>query len=66
MAEKQNPSLLCQVKCNSNFFDNELSDSDVEIPLNPEISNTREQSHIITNEPIFGQRKVLQKARVEK
>ena len=35
VAEKPNSSLVPQVKCESNFIDNELSNRDVETPLNP-------------------------------
>ena len=49
VAEKPNPSLVSLAKRNSNFTDNELSNSDVEIPLNLKISNTHEPSNIITN-----------------
>ena len=35
VAEKPNSSLVPQVKCDSNFIDNELSNRDVETPLNP-------------------------------
>ena len=35
VAEKPNSSLVPQIKCDSNFIDNELSNRDVERPLNP-------------------------------
>ena len=35
VAEKPNSSLVPQVKCDSNFIDNELSNRDVETLLNP-------------------------------
>ena len=43
VAEKPNSSLAPQAKCNSNFTDNELSNSDIEILSNPEISNICKQ-----------------------
>ena len=48
-AEKPNSGLVPQVKCNSKIIENESINSNLEIPLNPEISNNREQSNIITN-----------------
>ena len=35
VAEKPNSSLVPQVKCGSNFIDYELSNREVETPLNP-------------------------------
>ena len=49
VAQKLSCSFVYQAKYNSNSIDNKLSDSDIEIPLNPEISNTHEQSNSITN-----------------
>ena len=42
VAEKPNSGLVLQAKCNSKIIENESSNSNLEIPLNPEISNNRE------------------------
>lgn len=42
VAEKPNSGLVPQAKCNSKIIENESSNSNLEIPLNPEISNNRE------------------------
>ena len=49
VVEKPDSSLVPQVKCDSNFIDNELSNRDVEIPLNPEISNIYKRNITIIN-----------------
>ena len=49
VAEKPSSSLVPQAKCDAKFIDDKWSNGDVEIPLIPDISNTREQNNIITN-----------------